>query len=61
MVKIKLGVDITFHDEYEIETEDYESLTSIEEIIDYEKTGICEEPMFIVETGKMVVDVKVIK
>jgi len=61
MVKIKLGVTITIYDEFEIEMKDYEPLTSIEEIIDYEKRGICEEPMFIVETGKMAVDVEVIK
>ena len=61
MAKIKLGVTITIYDEFEIEMKDYEPLTSIEEIIDYEKRGICEEPDFIIDNGKLVVDVEVIK
>jgi len=63
MVKIKLGVDVTLHDEYGIETEDYEVYkhSTIDEIVACEKAAILDNPAIVFDRGEMTVDVKIIK
>jgi hypothetical protein len=63
MVKIKLGVDITLHDEYEIETEDYKVYkhSTIDEIVACEKAAILDNPAIIFDRDKMAMNVKVVE
>jgi hypothetical protein len=61
MVKIKLGVDVTLHDEYGIETEDYEVYkhSTIDEIIACEKAAILDNPAITFDCANIIVNVKV--
>jgi hypothetical protein len=63
MVKIKIGATVSFYDEFEIETDDYEEYktATVREVIAHEKSTITEMPEFVMEHGEMTVDVEVIK
>ncbi len=60
MVKKKLAIYITFHDDIMIDTDDYPSKT-VEEIVEITKEGIREDPMAIVEGELKTIEIEVIE